>query len=336
MIRSYGFSIIGSSHTKKGSKCQDNNKIITIHKDQMVIAAVADGVGSCKFSDISSKIAVEVSAEYCAEKLKVKANFKKGIENLIEEAFEKVELEIEKISLKDNQPLSEYDTTLDLVIYTGKKIFFGHCGDGGIIGLTTKGDYIRVTSIQKKDGIYVIPLRGGSKKKNNTWAFGSVKDEFSSVLIATDGIYDLFFPYLLKGQSIEIYIPLIQYFMDNNGLHVSAKTIDEISESRKSFLNSKECESVTDDKTLVVLIDETIMPKRKESSFYAEPDWDALLQEWNKKAYPHLYTKTEDTTHEQQNNQVKETDESNESVTRKHTIKEISEAIKRYKDNNKA
>ena len=59
MIFTYGFSVTGTSHIKRGIDCQDANKIVNINND-IVIVAIADGVGSCKFSDVASKIAVNV------------------------------------------------------------------------------------------------------------------------------------------------------------------------------------------------------------------------------------------------------------------------------------
>jgi serine/threonine protein phosphatase PrpC len=289
MICSYGFSLTGSSHINNGTGCQDANATRPDSgKGSIVIAAVADGVGSCKYSDVASKIAVDVSTSICESM--INQNPTNGnLVSIIEEAFTQAEVAIEKQSLEDNQPLPEYDTTLDLVIYDGKRIAYGHSGDGGIIGLTIHGDYVRVTYPQKKEGIFVVPLRNGSKSKNGTWAFGFVDEDFASVLLATDGVYDMFFPYLLQGQSVDVYVPLIQYFMDNTGIHMSSKTLDEISRTRMEFLNSAACVSVTDDKTVLVMINEDVIPKRKEAAFYLEPDWELLKKEWDKKAYPHLY-----------------------------------------------
>ena len=291
MVRSYGFSITGSSHESKGTKCQDANKVCKL-ENGTVIAAVADGVGSCKYADVASQIAVDVATAFCEEKLKTEPAICVDVK-LLEEAFSQAELAIEKQSLNDDEPLSEYDTTLDLVVYDGKRVVYGHCGDGGTIGLTVKGDYVKITTPQKNEGIFVVPLRNGSKNKNNTWEFGCVENDLVSVLLATDGVHDIFFPYLLKGQPVEVYVPLIRYFMDNTGIHVSEDTIEKISEAREAFINSSDCKSITDDKTLLVLINEDIIPERKDDSYYAEPDWDALKLEWDKKAYPHLYGKQE-------------------------------------------
>jgi hypothetical protein len=164
-------------------------------------------------------------------------------------------------------------------------VTYGHCGDGGVIGLTRSGDYVAITKPQKTDGQYVIPLRAGK----DTWIINKASGKFASVLLATDGVYDTFFPYLLKGQPIEMYIPLMRYFMDNRLLKATTSTIGAIQESRMGYLSSDACAAITDDKTLVVLINGAVVPKVKEKAYYTEPDWDALQLQWNRKAYPQLY-----------------------------------------------
>jgi serine/threonine protein phosphatase PrpC len=285
VIHSYGFSIVGSSHEKKGSICQDANKVIKL-ENGVVIGAIADGVGSCKYSDVASIIAVDTSLRVCSEEINANG-INCDVIPIITKALEKAEREIDERSLSENQLITEYDTTLSLAIYDGKHITYGHCGDGGIIGLTIEGDYKKITLPQKKEGVYVIPLRAGK----DTWIFGKTEDELASVLLATDGVYDIFFPYLLKGQPVEVYIPLIRYFMDNNILKSSEETIDNVCKEREVYFKSEACVSITDDKTIVVLINDEVKPKEKEDSYYTEPDWESLQLEWNKKAYPHLYEK---------------------------------------------
>jgi len=283
MIYVYGFSAEGSSHSNNRVGCQDANKFCSTGNG-WIVAAIADGVGSCKYSDVASSIAVEVSVRVCIDEIK-KDGDKCDLLKVIEKAFTQAEREIDNHSLSKNHLITDYDTTLSLVIYDGKHITYGHSGDGGIIGLTTEGDYVKITVPQKSEGFYVIPLRAGRDK----WIIDCAKEEFASILLATDGVYDVFFPYLLKEQHVEVYIPLIRYFMDNNILKVSNKTIDTVGKERKDYLNSVACSSITDDKTVLVLINGDVLPKLKADGYYAEPDWDALQLEWNKKAYPHLY-----------------------------------------------
>lgn len=281
MIYSYGFSAVGSSHIKTGTVCQDAHKIEKLDNG-IIIAAIADGVGSCKYSDVASSLAVDISVRVCADEIKSNGD-SCDMAKVIEKAFTQAELEIDKRSLTEGHLITDYDTTLSLVIYDGKHITYGHCGDGGIIGLTTGGDYVKITEPQKKESIYVIPLRAGK----DTWIIGIAKNEFAAVSLATDGVYDVFFPYLLKGQSVEIYVPLVRYFMDNSIFN--EQSIESAVKERELFINGEACASITDDKTIVVLVNGDVQSKEKEDSYYAEPNWDALQLEWNKKAYPHLY-----------------------------------------------
>ena len=280
----YGTSLIGSSHVKLGSVCQDANKVIRL-SNGWIVAAVADGVGSAKHSDIASKMAVDTVAEICNIRIDKQSKLSE-LRNVILEAYREAERRIEDYADKKGDSITEYDTTLSMVVYDGENISYGHSGDGGIIGLSTDGEYIKITNPQKaEDNICVIPLRAGEK----AWVIGYCEKRLASILLATDGILDTFFPYLLKGQAVELYVPLVRFFMDNNCMHVNDKNLAEIEKRRIDFLKSSEYNSVTDDKTLLVVLKQNIVPALKEESDYDEPDWEKLQYEWNKKAYPQLY-----------------------------------------------
>ncbi|MDR2546718.1 MAG: protein phosphatase 2C domain-containing protein [Lachnospiraceae bacterium] len=283
MVLFYDYTSIGSSHMEKVVGNQDSIKTERL-ENGTVIAAVADGVGSCKYSDIASSIAVETSVRVCSEEI-MSVSDAPDLLHIIQKAFSYAEQEIDKRSLSDGNLIIEYDTTLSLVIYDGKNVAYGHSGDGGIVGLSSDGDYMKITEPQKKENVYVIPLRAGK----DTWIINKAEGNFTSVLLATDGVYDVFFPYLLKGQPVEIYVPLIRYFMDNNVMGASPETIELVGKEREKFLNGEGCASITDDKSIIVLINDKVLPELKEDSYYIEPDWDTLQMEWNKKAYPHLY-----------------------------------------------
>lgn len=289
----YGKSMIGESHIKKGTVCQDYSKVVTL-KNGWCAAAVADGVGSARYSDIASQIAVETFVEICYQNL-TDSNFDaENIKRIIFASYMTAQKRIEDYAYQHEQGLIDYDTTLSCIVYDGRRIVYGHSGDGGIVGLTAQGEYRKITQPQKaEDGICVIPLRAGAK----AWVIGECSGEFSSVLLATDGIYDTFFPYLLKGQRTEIYVPLIQFFMDNNILNAHESTISEIEKSRLDYLCGDVYSSVKDDKTILVVINPNIIPAQLDEAYYQEPDWNYLQEEWNKKAYPHLYqhaTQTKD------------------------------------------
>lgn len=311
MIISYGMSIVGSSHVKKKAPCQDSHRYITL-PNGWVVAAIADGVGSAKHSEVASKMACDTIIDIFVDRINKESTLEDALK-LLKEAYYAVDKAIKEHVSSNNELITDYDTTLDTVVFDGKKMIFGHSGDGGIVALTYEGDYLKVTTSQKaEDGICVIPIRAGDQY----WEFGTVEQDVASVLMATDGVYDNFMPYLLREQPVEFYVPLIRWFMDNNVFAISEENRTEIEDSRKNFLCGKSCESITDDKTILVIVNSDIMPKLKDDSFYAEPDWAKLQDIWNRKAYPHLYKKTDTIAPESEVSNYSETDVSviNESL----------------------
>jgi len=181
-------------------------------------------------------------------------------------AQNKIEEEIEK---HDRLP-EEYDTTLTAVVYNGRKIVYGHVGDGGIIGLGSFGDFVKVTEVQKgEEHNMVVPLRGGP----NYWVFDYSEEEFCSILLLTDGLLDIMLPSLLKG---DIYINYVRQFMDMNKLGLTKDNYGPVSKKIEDYLESDNLSFVTDDKTMVGLINDEIVPQEKEPTYYEEPDWNKL------------------------------------------------------------
>ena len=284
----YKVSEAGISHIKRDIPCQDYalSKVLV---NGWVVGAVADGVGSAKHSEIAARLACESVIEVLDSQITENTELN-DICDYLREAYSEAEKRIEKYAFEQKDVITDYDTTLHVAVYDGKRVVFGHAGDGGLIGLTKGGLYVALTRPQKADdGFCVIPLRAGEE----SWEFGFCDEEYTSVLIATDGVYDSFRPSLLMGQKQELYIPLLRWFMDNNILQVDSSNINDVEETRKAFLLSEATSSITDDKTVLVLINPSEKPGIREEEYYDEPDWDALREEWRKKAYPHLYEKEE-------------------------------------------
>ena len=131
----------------------------------------------------------------------------------------------------------------------------------------------------------------------------------------------------IENNTNRVYIPLVSFFADPAGFE-KEKDNEEIIQHIKYFLSDDEkfddsmfyshiekiyekrvpenkdniikklrknnfpiklIKNVEDDKTLVGLINTEIEVDNKEVIFYEEPDWKKLQEEWNRKAYPHLY-----------------------------------------------
>ena len=330
MIVNYGFSLTGKSHVTKKIPCQDSHKIKKM-ENGWYIAAIADGVGSAKNSQIGSKIAVDTVVSFCEEYMPWDYNII-SIKSMLRTAYNYAFKQILRESQKTGESIESYDTTLTMVIYDGRHIVYGHSGDGAIIGLNSFGSYVPITKPQKgTDNISVLPLRAGYTQ----WKIDNYEEELAAVLLMTDGIADAFFPYLLKDVENNInkaYVPLASFLADPIGFEKTEKDNEETIQHIKYFLSDDEkfddsmfysrieqiydnrvqknvtniikkfkknnfpiklIKDVQDDKTLVGLINTEIEVDNKEASFYEEPDWMKLKKIWNDKVYSHLYNKNE-------------------------------------------
>ena len=315
---SYGFSMAGTAHVAKGVCCQDSHKI-SVTKNGIYVGAVADGVGSAENSQIGSKIAAETAVNACVELMPIDYD-EICIRSMIRVAFNYAFKKIHEESERSGKPIESYDTTLSLVVYNGKRVVYGHSGDGAIIGLTTAGEYVEITSPQKgPDGVSVIPLRFGYSQ----WNIDTYNEDLAAVILVTDGMRDgVFCPYLLrdheKGTS-NVYVPAATFFCDPNCVDNDAsKTIKRfmandcdsdafykqlktayekrtgrkanqiLTQIKKENVPMLSMKSVTDDKTVVCIINNNFPIRNAEPKYYQEPDWKILKEVWDEYAYPGL------------------------------------------------
>ena len=216
----YGFSLQGKSHIRKGVVCQDSHIFKQLENGWYTLA-IADGVGSAKYSQEGSKIATKTVARFCMKYIKSDMDDKRLLEEL-KKAYQIAFRQIELYCKNKNGQIEDYDTTLSVAVYTGTDVFFGHAGDGGIIIKDSYGKYEMITAPQKgEDGISVRPLRAGS----DSWEFGTVKRKVESILLVTDGMLDTLLSPLLnikqlqtnpimQNNQMNIYVTLAEFFMN--------------------------------------------------------------------------------------------------------------------------
>lgn len=326
MIFDYGFSVVGKSHILKGTICQDSHGIKRMDNG-WYIAVVADGVGSAANSHIGSRIAVNSVIEFCDKYMPWDYSII-SIKSMLRTAYNHAFNEIIKESKESGEPIESYDTTLTMVIYDGRRIIYGHSGDGGIIGLNTFGDYIEITKAQKgSDYVSVIPLRAGYTQ----WEIDSYNEDLSAVILVTDGMLETLCPSLLRDVDNDInniYIPLGIFFGDPTTIpedtegrdnlkeiigefvkssdgydgrsfydrlldiyrtHIPVEAEDVVNSIKKLDIPIKLMEEQQDDKTIVGLINPEMLVDKKNVEFYSEPDWKSLDLARKRLLYPHLY-----------------------------------------------
>jgi len=276
----------GTYHVKNDIVCQDSHSIIKI-SDNIAVAAVADGLGSADYSDVASRLAADITTEYCKENLNQQGTVDEILAT-IKTSYSNALQAIEEKAKSENHDLEHYDTTLSLALLIDNTLYYGHSGDSGIVALTVDGTYEKVTEQQRDDDNRVFPLFFEDR-----WEFGLFEHKVCSVFLATDGMLEPLFPFLIKNEPVSIHVSLARYFMDNRSLNIDKDGEDSVKTRIEEFIKNIPDEQVNDDKTVVVLINTSIEPAIQPEVYYKEPDWVALKrkhdEEWKRLAYPHLF-----------------------------------------------
>jgi Serine/threonine protein phosphatase len=265
-----GYSQQGKSHEDKNTVCQD--AYYYLERPAFVVAAVADGLGSSKHSDIASKMAAQDAVTYCAQNIH-KGMSENEILPVIQSAFDNVNFLIKQ---KAGDLLDEYDTTLTLAVFMSGDVYFGHAGDSGIIALRNDGLFDQVTEPQLGDGYGkerpVYPLAAESH-----WVFGKYKNRVRAIFMMTDGIWNKAVPPLLERQKYKMDHAYLFYLYDS-----LRKNRDLANWIQNEFAQILPQEINYDDKTLVCIECTKIKLRLQRKQYYMFPSgnlWKNLLND---------------------------------------------------------
>lgn len=264
----YKTRCVGPYHIENNTPCQDSCSY-KISDKGYTVAAVADGLGSCKHSDVASQIAAESVVNVCAGKLEPEMNETEILE-IMKNAFMVADANIFNTVNANDGNHSEYETTLCLAVYDGKTLYYGQAGDSGMIALTSEGEYIPVTSQQRDDEGAVYPLSFGL----GSWVFGKVEKDVSAFALMTDGILDTLFHPLLRYEDVKMNIPLAERML--NYFEIEEQEVPELEKIMSEYWENCPEKIINDDKTTVCVINTDFVPSRQNEEYYKDPDWDAL------------------------------------------------------------
>lgn len=280
----FGLSLTGENHLKSGTVCQDANYINMINNNHpTVIAAIADGVGSCSLSHYGSSIAVKTATDYLTSifsQLDISKTEDKIIGEYIRMAMQKALDAVEEEATKNQRLLYSYQSTLTIAIYDGKNLYFGHVGDDGIVALTSAGNLVMITSRMKGEtDTSVFPLQ--SKKEN--WQVGKCTEPVDGFMMATDGVLDAV---VRRKENNRIYYPFMEQGFKGTDLLQTGKLYGSSMKSQNFR------QQVTDDITVVFVRNQKIKnnPYRfnvdkwnAESKYYEEQQQKVVYSENNKR-----------------------------------------------------
>ena len=329
---SYNFSVQGKSHIEKGTVCQDYSKVIKLNAGWH-LGVAADGVGSALHSEIGSRTAVESLCDYCQRNIDA-CMTDEQMEDMLRQGYEYAFNQVQRYADSRMDDIAYYDTTMSAALYNGRKVIYGHSGDGGILVRLYDGSTVPITTRQKgADGTSVMPLRAGA----GAWAFGAAYD-VAGVLLLTDGMLDgVFQPPLLnlpsdmiqlaKGDypKNNVYITASEFFLNPNSVYKFNRIKDKKSflyryiagelntddedkyrhclmNAYKNMLGPNDAAdvdvglsghiyavmalgNVTDDKTVVGMMNEDVSGTMMDKSYYFEPDWKENSRRYNALLY---------------------------------------------------
>lgn len=226
MLTHFSISQQGQRHILNNIPCQDYSASQRVYSGktecEIVIAAVADGVGSCEYSQYGSQTAVCSFMDYIVRTLTEGMELTdENILNLLRSSFHHALSCVETEACERELPFPEFDTTLTGLLYDGHSLWYGHIGDDGIVALYTDGTYEMITQRHKGEEAHsLFPLR-----EQSLWQFGKAEKDVASCVLMTDGVLD----YCVDTESMHnrVYFPFLEPALTD------AAVTDEDAETQK-------------------------------------------------------------------------------------------------------
>ena len=233
-----GASVIGDAHVRTGLPCQDAFRAIV--RDDLVVIAVADGLGSAAHADLGAATAAEAAA-FRADALAGGDPVRAALEGVV---FARESLE--ELAATEALELRTLACTL-MVVVAAERIGIAHIGDGGVVALrgeqpvlvspAAASEYVNeVTPLTSDEWIDHVRPSGCLPGVDAIAAFtdgcqhAAVRRDHSGVVRAHAGFFGPLFGYLREGVD------------ERDGCVALAELLS----------GAKMCEHSDDDKTLVL------------------------------------------------------------------------------------
>lgn len=274
-ISAYAISQKGQSHIKNDSACQDRSGVRILKNRGIVVAAIADGVGSCTLSDLGAECAVNAALNMMESELgKVDTLDKTTAGSILRKTMSFCYDTVDRLADKMTINVYSFQSTLTISIYDGKDLYVGHAGDDGVVALLRDGKYHMVTVRHKgKEASSVYPLQSRS-----TWQFGMSADVIGFVM-CTDGVLDSFVG--CEFENNRIYFPFIESEFKKPAL--SLNDVRKTCEQREKILFSDKYRAkVTDDLTFVSIVNHSALSNLSSKPVFDKSKWDSETEIYKK------------------------------------------------------
>lgn len=275
-----GCSQTGESHIQKDNLCQDFSSFKEMNG--IVVAAVADGLGSSKHSDIASRIAAQFVVDYCLEKITSDSG-SSDILLVLRDAFDEA---LFRIKNQANGAYNDYDTTLSAAVFISGDVYTGQVGDSAIIALREDGLFDCATQTQNGQGIGkdrpTFPLGATDK-----WVFEKYQYKAKALFLATDGMLNKLMPPLLENQKYPFDNRYLSYLFFNLEQKPSVSMNNDWINEELSLIEPNECNH--DDKSLIIIFSNDVLLNMQADEYYQYPNndlWNKLLRDFEDAIHP--------------------------------------------------
>lgn len=221
-----GASIVGSSHLKTETPCQDAHLIVSANGT--LIVAVSDGLGSASLSHIGAKHActsVIHSIERTFDLQRTRKLFLGGVreliwrftrppknpEQMLNEAFIEAHNSLVKLAATEGNLLSAYACTLVVAVVMADSWHTLHIGDGAVVGIHSDGSVSTLSAPERGEFVNsVTPLTSTRFQRSCRYAEG--QERLDGVAVFSDGIQQLCINYQTDAAFSGFFQPILSWF----------------------------------------------------------------------------------------------------------------------------
>lgn len=233
-----GASIIGSSHIKNGTPCQDC--IHSLTRNGVVCIALADGAGSYKYSDTGAEIACTAVTEYLTSEfdrffslpsLETKRFIIHGIRTRLGH----------KASVLDTSK-TELSSTLLFVAIKNDNFLIGHLGDGIICG-EINDDLVLLSAPENGEFANTTYFVTSRNYEEHFRVYRGNVSKFNSFYLMSDGAAEALFH--KKEHSFSSALRIFASWLDEH-------TSNEVDAAIKSNMETLFPKHTTDDCSIII------------------------------------------------------------------------------------